>query len=129
MSDSKPVHFARWVFNLAGIFGVLEVFPLYFLEHIIGHTQPPPITHPGFYYGFVGVTLAWQIAFFIIARDPLRFAPLMPVAGLEKLLYSLAVFVLYTKGRVPASNLGTAGFDLFWFVLFLIVWIRLRRIA
>jgi hypothetical protein len=101
---------------------------LYFLESTIGRTQPPPITHPGFYYGFVGVTLAWQIAFLIMARDPARYVPLMPALFLEKLLYPLAVFTLYAEGRAPASNLGTAILDLFWFVMFVIVWIRLRRV-
>ena len=128
MSNGGPVRFARWVLMIAGIIGVLEVFPLYFLEGTIGRTQPPPITHPGFYYGFVGVTLAWQIAFLIMARDPLRYVPLMPMACLEKLLYSLAIFVLYFEGRAPASNLGTAILDLFWLVMFVIVWIRLRRV-
>jgi hypothetical protein len=52
------VRFARWVFLLAGIVGVLEVLPLYFYESTLNRTQPPPITHPDFYYGFVGVVLA-----------------------------------------------------------------------
>lgn len=126
MSDPKAVHFAKWVFLIAGVLGLLEIVPLYFLESIIGRTQPPPITHPGFYYGFVGVTLAWQIAFLIISRDPLRYLPLMPALFLEKLLYPIAVFILYAQGRSPANNLGTAIIDLVWFALFVIVWARLR---
>jgi hypothetical protein len=58
MSDPPAVRFAHWVFLLAGIIGVLEIAPLYLMEDVIGRTQPPPISHPGFYYGFVGVTLA-----------------------------------------------------------------------
>lgn len=128
MSNGRPAHFARWVFALAGIIGVLEVFPLYFLEATIGRTQPPPITHPAIYYGFVGVLLAWQIAFLIIARDPVRYVPLIPAACLEKLLYPLAIFTLYAERRVAGSNLYTAFFDLFWFVMFVIAWVRLRRV-
>jgi ribonuclease Z len=41
---------------------------------------PPPITHPGFYHGFATVTLAWQIAFILIARDSVR---LRHIWGLE----------------------------------------------
>jgi hypothetical protein len=51
----SSVGFARWVFLLAGIVGVLEVAPMYFYEATLNRTQPPPITHPDFYYGFVGL--------------------------------------------------------------------------
>jgi len=73
--------FARIVFLIAGIYGILVLTPLYFLEQTIGRETPPPITHPEFFYGFVGVGLAWQIVFLIIARDPLRFRPMMIPSG------------------------------------------------
>ena len=127
MSNEGSVRFARWVFLIAGILGLLEIVPLYFMENLIGEKQPPPITHPAFYYGFVGVALAWQVAFLIIARDPVRYQPLMPALFLEKLLYPVAVFTLYMQGRCPAQNLGTAVVDLVWFVLFVVVWAKLRQ--
>jgi len=126
MNDDKTVGFARWVFLIAGILGLLEIVPLYFMEDLIGRKEPPPITHPGFYYGFVGVALAWQVAFLIISRDPPRYQPLMPALFLEKLLYPIGVFTLYVQGRAPANNLGTAVIDLIWFVLFVVVWAKLR---
>ena len=55
--------FARWVFNIAAVYGVISVAPLYFMERTINQQNPPPITHPMFFYGFVGVTLAWQLLF------------------------------------------------------------------
>ena len=55
------VRFARIVYLAAGIVGLLEIVPLYFCEALINRTQPPSITHPEFYYGFLGVTLAWQV--------------------------------------------------------------------
>ena len=36
------------------------------------------------YYGFVGVTLAWQVAFLVIASDPVRYRTFMLTAMLEK---------------------------------------------
>ena len=48
--------FTRWVFTIAGVYGVVTVAPLYFMEQTIGKQDPPPITHPMFFYGFVGVT-------------------------------------------------------------------------
>ena len=59
--------FAQWVFGIAAAYGVITVAPLYFMEQAIGRQDPPPITHPMFFYGFVGVTLAWQLFFFVIA--------------------------------------------------------------
>jgi hypothetical protein len=67
------VRFARVVYLVAGIVGLLEIVPLYFYEAVLNRAQPPPITHPEFYYGFLGVTLAWQVAFLVIARDPCAF--------------------------------------------------------
>ena len=51
--------FAKIVFWVAGIWGVLILTPLYFIFDMIGRKDPPPITHPAFYYGFVGAALAW----------------------------------------------------------------------
>ena len=69
--------FAKIVFLVAGIWGVLVITPLFFLFDLIGKNDPPAITHPGFYYGFACVTLAWQIAFLVISRDPVRLRPMM----------------------------------------------------
>lgn len=54
--------FAKMVFRIAGIWGLLVITPLYFMFNLIGKKDPPPITHPGFFYGFVGVALAWLVA-------------------------------------------------------------------
>jgi hypothetical protein len=113
------VRFAHWVFLLAGIVGLLEIVPLYFLERLLA-----PLTHPEFYYGFLGVVLAWQVAFLAIARDPQRFRPIMPAAILEKLTYVVAMLVLLGKGRVGASSLGGAALDSLWIVLFTVAWMK-----
>ena len=120
------VRFARWVFLAAGIVGLLEIVPLYFYEATLGRTQPPPITHPDFYYGFLGIALAWQVAFLIISRDPVRYLPLMPALFLEKLLYPAGVFLLYAQGRVQQQMLGGALLDVVWLALFVTVRVRLR---
>ncbi len=69
--------FAKIVFRIAGSWGVLVITPLYFMFNVISRNDPPPLTHPGFFYGFVGAALAWQIAFFFIATNPARHRPLM----------------------------------------------------
>lgn len=50
---------AKWAFRIAGSIGLLQIIPLYFYEAQIAATMPSAITHPEYYYSFVGVTLAW----------------------------------------------------------------------
>ena len=76
--------FARWTFLIAGIWGFLVLVPLYFLEKRTGFVHPPAITHPEYFYGFLGVALAWQVLFLVIARDPERFRSAMLPAMMEK---------------------------------------------
>ncbi len=116
--------FARRVYTFAGIYGVLVMFPQYFLEDRIGRDTPPAITHPEYFYGFIGIVLAWQLAFLVIGRDPARFRALMPVTVLEKLAFAVPVILLYRDGRVAASLLPFAAIDLVLGALFFIAWRR-----
>jgi pimeloyl-ACP methyl ester carboxylesterase len=84
------VTFARWVFGIAGVYGLLILTPMYFLEDRISLDQPPSITHPEYYYGFVGVAIAWQVAFLVISRDPVRYRLMMIPAIIEKGSYVIA---------------------------------------
>lgn len=65
--------FARYTFWIAGIYGFLILIPQYFLKDEIGIEYPPAITHPEYFYGFIGVALAWQLAFIIIAQNPVKY--------------------------------------------------------
>ena len=65
----RNTRFAERVLLVAGIVGLIELVPLYFAESTLSRTQPPPITHPDFYYGFIGVAAAWQVAFLIMSRE------------------------------------------------------------
>ena len=94
------------------------------VEGLINDRQPPAITHPEFYYGFLGVTLAWQAAFLVIAKDPVRFRPLMPISWIEKGLYPVAVGLLVFSGRTHSQMLPAALLDLVWLALFVVAWIR-----
>ncbi len=118
------MRFAKIVFRIAGIWGVLIITPLYFMFDLIGRKDPPPITHPGFFYGFVGVDLAWQIAFLCIATDPARYRLLMIPSVLEKVGYGAAVVTLVLQGRMLASDLVFAGTDLLLGALFVIAYFK-----
>jgi hypothetical protein len=123
------VKFAKIVFWIAGIWGVLVITPLYFMFNLISRNDPPPITHPGFFYGFVGTALAWQIAFFFIATNPARYRPLMLPSMFEKFSYAAGVFVLVGQGRMHPSDLVFGGVDLVLGVLFVIAYVRTPPLA
>ncbi len=121
--------FAKVVFWIAGIWGVLIITPLYFLFDLIGRQDPPPITHPAFFYGFVGLALAWQFVFLFIATNPSRFRPLMLPSMFEKFSYGIAVVVLVLQGRTRSSDLVFAATDLLLGVLFVLACLKTPRHA
>jgi hypothetical protein len=112
------MRFARWVFLLCGIYGIVALAPLYFMEGSLGVNYPPAITHPEFFYATIGVALAWQVAFLVMSSDPLRFRPLMPIAILEKIGYGVPAVILYLLGRSPLLTAGTGVVDLGMALLF-----------
>ena len=118
------MRFAKTVFLVAGIYGLIVLLPQYFMEARTGHDYPPPITHPEFYYGFIGVTVAWQAVFLVLSRDPERYRPMMVPAVLEKAAWVIAVTVLYLQQRISLVMLPLAGIDLLLGILF--VWAYLK---
>ena len=123
-SSKTPMRFAQLIFTAAGIYGIAVLTPLYFLEAWLGRNLPPAVTHPEFYYGFVGVALAWQVVFLLIGREPVRFRPIMVAGVLEKLAYGVAVIVLLAQGRVSANTMTTAGIDLILGALFFAAYLK-----
>ncbi|MBS0535426.1 MAG: hypothetical protein JSR72_15315 [Proteobacteria bacterium] len=101
----------KWIFRLAGLYGLVLILPFYGLEQRIGQDTPPPITHPEYFYGFVGVTAATQLLYLLISTDPLRYRPAMPVAALMKLSFAVAVFWLAYAGRAAGAPVTFAGVD------------------
>jgi hypothetical protein len=119
-SPNKLPAFARWVFWIAGVYGLLILSPFYFMEKQIGVDQPPPITHPEFFYGFLGCALAFQVVFLIIGSDPVRYRLLMLPSVIEKFSYGFACLALLMQERLPAVVMVFAGIDLALGALFLI---------
>lgn len=116
--------FAKYLFYVAGIWGILVITPLFFIFDQIGIEDPPPVTHPLFYYGFAGVALSWQFAFLVIGSNPVRFRPLMLVGILEKLGYFVPALILYSQHRVRTFDLLLSCGDALLAVLFLIAYFR-----
>jgi hypothetical protein len=114
------MRFAKIVFWIAAIWGVLVLTPLYFLFDMIGRQTPPALTHPQYYFGFLGVAFAWQSAFFVIATDPVRFRPMIIPSVIEKLTFIGAITVLYLQRRIASSEAIPALPDAILAVLFVV---------
>jgi hypothetical protein len=118
--------FAKVVFMVAGIWGILVAVPLYFMYDFIGRQSPPAINHPEFYYGFAGVTVTWQVVFLLIARDPARYRVMIIPSILEKFSYVIANLVLFANQRMLASQALPSMTDLMWALLFIAAFLKTR---
>ena len=63
------MRFARIVFICAGIWGLAVLTPIYWLVDVTGRHYSAPSEYPHFFYGFLQVALAWQIAFLMIGSS------------------------------------------------------------
>jgi len=117
--------FAKYTFLVAGIYGLLVLVPHYFMEGIVSTEHPPAITHPEFFYGFIGIASAFQIVFLIIAKDPVKFRLMIIPSVLEKFTYGIAAVVLFSRGRLDGGFFYGALIDLVLGLLFIISWLKL----
>ena len=110
------MRFARWVFRIAGIYGIMVMVPMLFMERQIARG----VAHPVFFYAWISVNLAWQILFLVLATAPSRYRPMMLVCVLQKATAVVAIPWLYVLGRVGGMWLGAAATDLGFAVLFFV---------
>src|SRR5512138_3535672 len=106
------MRFAKIAFRIAGIYGILVLLPQYFTEDKTGRDFPPPITHPEYYYGFVGLGVVWQLLFILLSTDPVRYRLMMIPAMFEKLVFVVPVVILYAQHRVSSLILGASLVDM-----------------
>ena len=116
--------FARRVFAFAGIYGLIVLVPQLFAESRVSRDYPPAITHSEYFYGFLGVAIAWNIFFLVIARDPVRFRPAMIPAMVEKLAFGVPSLVLYAQHRLSLVTTYFATFDLVLLTQFIVAYRR-----
>lgn len=121
--------FARWTFAIAGIYGLLVLPPAYFAADAVGRDYPPAVTHREYYYSFLSLALVWQFVFLLIARDPLRYRPLMLIAILEKLAFAVPCAVMLAQNNLPTPTAFVAGIDLTLGVAFLIAYVRTPKLS
>jgi hypothetical protein len=100
---------------------------MYFMETAHAGDHPPAIAHPEFYYGFVGVAIAFQLVFLIISRDPLKYQALILPSIFEKFSFAVAVALLLLAGRVSGMIVMGAAIDALLGTLFVVSWLMIRR--
>ena len=81
----------------------------------------------GAFYGFLALAFVWQLVFFVIARDPVRYRAIMPLGMLEKLGYVISMAILFGTGRVSADALVGPVIDAVWVVLFAVAFVKTAR--
>lgn len=107
----------RWValwFRGAAIFGLLALLPQYLL--------PQPAGAELVAYGFIGTAAAFQLVFWVIGGDPVRYRALMLPSVAEKLAFGVPAVILFLSGKVPAPVLLFGGIDLALGLGFLLAW-------
>lgn len=117
--------FAKYTFLIAGVYGLLALLPMFLMESRYGTDDPPAITHPEFYYGFIGVAVAFQLVFLVISRDPIKYKALILPSIVEKFSFVIAIAALIIAGRVSGQIIIGAAIDAILGTLFAIAYIRL----
>jgi hypothetical protein len=120
------MRFAKIVFVGAGIWGIAVLAPFYWLVDVTGRHYGAPGEYPQFFYGFMSVALAWQVAFLVIGSNPARFRPLMIPAMLEKFGWVATLAVLYGRGRITAADVQPLWPDLVLGLLFVGAFVKTR---
>jgi len=112
---------AKWIFLIAGIFGLLSTIPLVFTEKVLEVKQPE------FYYGFVVLNICWQVLYFLLSSNAVRYRPVMIPAFLAKGSGTIALTWLYLLGRVSTQWVAIGALDGIFAVLFLVAFWTTRN--
>lgn len=118
--------FAKYVYYIAGFYGIVALAPMYFMETKIGQDAPPAITHSEFFYGFVGVALVFQLVFIVMAGNPAKYRALMPLTILEKLSFAVPTAILYFQNRLATQLFAAGMIDLFLGLLFVAAFLKTK---
>ena len=94
--------------------------PILFAENQIEQIMPPAVNHPEFFYGFVILNMCWQVLYLFIAKDPIRFRPMMIPSFFAKASGPVALTWLFLQGRISSQWITTTILDGAFAILFLV---------
>ncbi|MBN8816085.1 MAG: hypothetical protein J0J06_11640 [Sphingomonas sp.] len=119
---------ATWLFRGAAIYGLILLLPMYVLEKVAA-APDPAFAHPEYYYGFVGAAAAWQLVYWVIGGDPVRYLAFMPLGVIAKFGFWVPTALLWLNGRTPTSTFILTNGDLILGIAFFIAWRTLKTPA
>ena len=116
---SPEEKFASRVYFWAAVYGIAAL--------ALAYLQPVPDPWHLTHLGFVGTAMVFQGIFLVIARDPRRFEPIMPVTFFEKLCFGVPAVAFAATGQAGPESAIFGGIDLVLMALFVVAWRRLRN--
>lgn len=120
--------FARWVFIVAGIYGIIIITPMFFSAQQEVTDLLGSFTHHEYYYGFGAVTLAWQVLFLFIAINPVKYKLIIIPAILEKIPFGAAMIYLFDQGRATSLMLSGGIIDIILGLMFIVAFFKAKEI-
>ena len=123
MSDKAAAaeRFTRRVMVGAAIYGFIGAGTLYFTD------APDP--YRLLYFAFAGIALVFQGVFLVIARDPRRFAPLLPLCVFEKLSFGIPALAFAARGQAETAMALGGAVDLLLAGIFMLAWRKMTLTA
>jgi hypothetical protein len=125
--EMRPEH-ARWLFRGAAVYGLIMLLPFFFAEKAAA-APAALLDHPEFYYGFLGAASAWQLVYWTIGADPVRYRAFMPLGVIAKYGFWIPVTYLWLNGRTPTSTFILSNGDFLLGAAFLFAWRTLKTPA
>lgn len=113
--------FTSRIMIAAAIYGLIGASTLYLAE------APDP--HRLLYFAFAGIALVFQGVFLVIARDPRRFQPLLPLCFFEKVSFAVPALAFAARGQATPSLALGGAVDLLLAVLFVLCWRKMAASA
>jgi hypothetical protein len=122
------MRFAKWVFTLAAIYGLITIPLTYFAEPALVRRYGA-LSQPIWFYGFLGVVLVFQLVYLQTGRDPVRYRPFMWLSLLAKLSFVVTAAAMYAAGRTVLEQALVTAPDLVWSVLFAVAIAKTPKLA
>lgn len=122
MTSAGPAapSWVRWWFRGAAIYGLVALLPQYLF--------PQPAGAELVSYAFIGTASAFQLVFWVIGGDPVRYRALMLPGVAEKLAFGVPAVALFARSDAPAPVLVFGGIDLALGLGFLLAWRATERL-
>lgn len=115
LGRASAPRWVAWWFRGAAAYGALALLAGAFVP-----PAEPAAVLP--HYAFTGTALAFQIVFWIVGGDPVRYRPVMLAGVAEKLAFGIPALLLSGRGLAPGAVIPFAAIDLLLGAGFLLAW-------